>query len=72
MLIIHDWLAAAIAANRVGYESASQFNREFKRFFGSRPMEESKGVRDKQRKLAHLRCQPMPRAREQSHPFSGQ
>ena len=46
MLIMHDGLGAAIAADRVGYESASQFSREFKRFFGSRPMEESKRVRE--------------------------
>ena len=44
MLIMHDGLGAAIAADRVGYESASQFSREFKRFFGSRPTEESKRV----------------------------
>jgi AraC-like DNA-binding protein len=46
MLIMHDGLGAAIAADRVGYESASQFSREFKRFFGSRPMEASKRVRE--------------------------
>jgi AraC-like DNA-binding protein len=33
MLIFHDGLGAALAADRVGYESASQFSREFKRFF---------------------------------------
>ena len=46
MLILHDGLGAAIAADRVGYESASQFSREFKRFFGNRPTEESKRVRE--------------------------
>jgi AraC-like DNA-binding protein len=46
MLIMYDGVGAAIAADRVGYESASQFSREFKRFFGSRPMEESKRVRE--------------------------
>jgi AraC-like DNA-binding protein len=46
MLIMHDGLGAAIAADQVGYESASQFSREFKRFFGSRPMEASKRVRE--------------------------
>jgi AraC-like DNA-binding protein len=46
MLIMHEGLGAAIAADRVGYESASQFSREFKRFFGNRPMEESKRVRE--------------------------
>jgi AraC-like DNA-binding protein len=46
MLILHDGLRAALAADRVGYESASQFSREFKRFFGNRPMEESKSIRE--------------------------
>ena len=46
MLIIHDGLGAAMAADRVGYESASQFSREFKRFFGNGPMEESKRVQE--------------------------
>jgi AraC-like DNA-binding protein len=44
MLILHDGLGAALAADRVGYESASQFSREFKRFFGNRPKEESKRI----------------------------
>jgi AraC-like DNA-binding protein len=46
LLILHDGLGAALAADRVGYESASQFSREFKRFFGNRPMEESKRIRE--------------------------
>jgi AraC-like DNA-binding protein len=37
MLILHDRLGAALAADRVGYESASQFSREFKRLFGHSP-----------------------------------
>jgi AraC-like DNA-binding protein len=44
-LILDDGVGAAVAADRVGYESASQFSREFKRFFGSSPIEESKRVR---------------------------
>jgi AraC-like DNA-binding protein len=32
LLILHEGLGAAVAADRVGYESASQFSREFKRF----------------------------------------
>lgn len=39
MLILHDGLGAAVAADRVGYESASQFSREFKRLFGHSPTE---------------------------------
>jgi AraC-like DNA-binding protein len=46
MLILHDGLGAALAADRVGYESASQFSREFKRFFGNRPMQEVKRIRE--------------------------
>jgi AraC-like DNA-binding protein len=34
MLMIHDGMKASAAAMRVGYESASQFSREFKRYFG--------------------------------------
>lgn len=40
MLMIRDGLPAAAAAMRVGYESPSQFSREFKRFFGRPPGEE--------------------------------
>jgi AraC-like DNA-binding protein len=45
MLMVHDGLGAAAAADRVGYESASQFSREFKRFFGQAPTEETVKVR---------------------------
>ena len=45
MLILHDGVGAAVAADRFGYESASQFSREFKRFFGRSPIEESRCVR---------------------------
>ncbi|MDX5433055.1 MAG: AraC family transcriptional regulator [Halomonas sp.] len=40
LLMIRDGLPAAAAAARVGYESPSQFSREFKRFFGRPPGEE--------------------------------
>jgi len=33
-----EGLVAASAAFEVGYESPSQFNREYKRFFGKPPM----------------------------------
>lgn len=39
MLMVHDGLSAAGAALQVGYESASQFSREFKRHFGGAPAE---------------------------------
>ncbi len=41
LLMIQDGASAAHAAVRVGYESASQFSREFKRFFGRTPQEEA-------------------------------
>lgn len=43
LMMIRDGLTAAAASARVGYESPSQFSREFKRFFGRSPVEE---VRD--------------------------
>jgi len=45
MLMVHEGLRAGIAAERVGYESSSQFSREFKRLFGSSPIEETARVR---------------------------
>lgn len=41
MLMARDGLNAGAAAGRVGYESASQFSREFKRLFGSTPADEA-------------------------------
>lgn len=41
LLMVQDGASAAHAATRVGYESASQFSREFKRFFGRTPQEEA-------------------------------
>lgn len=45
LLMVQDGLSATLAASRVGYESASQFSREFKRMFGKSPMEEVSAVR---------------------------
>jgi len=45
LIMIRDAATAAGAAARVGYESASQFNREFKRFFGRSPGEEAREMR---------------------------
>ncbi len=38
-------LDAASAAFEVGYESASQFNREYSRFFGQPPMRDIRALR---------------------------
>jgi AraC-like DNA-binding protein len=44
LLMIHDGVSASRASTRVGYESASQFSREFKRLFGRTPVEEQRLV----------------------------
>jgi AraC-like DNA-binding protein len=43
--MIMDGLDAASAAFEVGYESASQFNREYSRFFGQPPMRDVRTMR---------------------------
>lgn len=45
LMMIRDDLTAAAAAARVGYESPSQFNREFKRYFGRTPRAEASEMR---------------------------
>ncbi|HGH5980216.1 TPA: AraC family transcriptional regulator N-terminal domain-containing protein [Kluyvera georgiana] len=45
MMMAHDGLKASAAAMQVGYESASQFSREFKRFFGLTPGEDAARLR---------------------------
>lgn len=44
-LMVHDGLSAAGAAVQVGYESTSQFSREFKRHFGGAPAEVASRLR---------------------------
>ncbi|WP_316149614.1 AraC family transcriptional regulator [Cupriavidus sp. BIC8F] len=46
MLMIQGGQNAALAASNVGYESASQFSREFKRFFGRSPVEEARFMKE--------------------------
>ena len=41
-----DGLDATSAAFEVGYESVSQFSREYSRFFGQPPMRDIKALRD--------------------------
>ncbi len=48
-----EGLDAASAAFEVGYESASQFNREYSRFFGQPPMRDIKGKRLAGAAVAH-------------------
>ncbi|MGA9587266.1 MAG: AraC family transcriptional regulator, partial [Terracidiphilus sp.] len=43
--MLSEGLDAASAAFEVGYESASQFNREYSRFFGEPPMRDIKALR---------------------------
>lgn len=45
LLMLHDGMKASTAAIRVGYESASQFSREFKRYFGVTPGEDTARIR---------------------------
>jgi len=45
-MMIYDGVKASIAALSVGYESASQFSREFKRYFGVTPSDEIARMRE--------------------------
>ena len=45
LLMVRNGMTAATACNQVGYESASQFSREFKRLFGLSPAEEVKRLK---------------------------
>ncbi len=45
MLMIQDGIGAGNAASKVGYESASQFSREFKRYFGNTPTDAAAKMR---------------------------
>jgi len=45
MLMVNEGVNACGAALKVGYESASQFSREFKRLFGNTPATEAAELR---------------------------
>lgn len=45
-LMLSEGVDATTAAHRVGYESPSQFSREYRRFFGMPPRTEVQGLRD--------------------------
>jgi AraC-like DNA-binding protein len=44
-LMRQESMKAYIAADKVGYESSSQFSREFKRYFGQSPAEMMREMR---------------------------
>jgi AraC-like DNA-binding protein len=44
--MLKDGIDATSAAYEVGYESVSQFNREYSRFFGQPPIRDVKALRD--------------------------
>ncbi|GLU31735.1 AraC family transcriptional regulator [Trinickia caryophylli] len=46
LLMVRNGMTAAAASAEVGYDSPSQFSREFKRLFGRSPMAEVKRMRD--------------------------
>jgi AraC-like DNA-binding protein len=48
--MIQDGLNANLAAMQVGYESPSQFNREYKRLFGVTPAKDA--INDRSRALS--------------------
>jgi len=48
-LMVLDNKKSYIAANKVGYDSSSQFSREFKRYFGKSPSELMRELRTAQK-----------------------
>lgn len=48
LMMLGDGIKAGTAAARVGYESSSQFSREYKRFFGSTPSNQASQFRQGQ------------------------
>jgi AraC-like DNA-binding protein len=46
LLMVQEGMTAAAACHAVGFESTSQFNREFKRLFGMTPAREVRRMRD--------------------------
>lgn len=47
-LMIEDGLNVSVASTQVGYESPSQFNREYKRLFGITPAKDATSAREQQ------------------------
>ena len=46
LMMIRKGISASSASQQVGYESASQFSREFKRLFGRSPKEEAQYLKE--------------------------
>ncbi|MEI1279261.1 AraC family transcriptional regulator [Leptospira venezuelensis] len=46
-LLVHSAYSASRAAFEVGYESVTQFNREYSRFFGNSPVRDASNLREK-------------------------
>lgn len=46
LLMVREGMTAAAACHAVGFESTSQFSREFKRLFGLTPAKEAQRMRD--------------------------
>jgi transcriptional regulator GlxA family with amidase domain len=53
-LMLNNGLDASSAAFEVGYESATQFNREYSRFFGQPPIRDVRGVRHSETKTSDM------------------
>src|SRR5437667_6330886 len=51
-LMLNNGLDASSAAFEVGYESATQFNREYSRFFGQPPIRDVRGLRHSEAKAS--------------------
>lgn len=67
LLMIRDRLTAAAASAHVGYESPSQFNREFKRLFGRSPAEECRCMKTALSLFPPTQLQQAARLRTSSH-----
>lgn len=60
LLMVRSGLSAAAASIHIGYESPSQFNREFKRFFGHPPLQETKRMQAMLRVKAEMAWPNVP------------
>ncbi|KHK00750.1 AraC family transcriptional regulator [Desulfovibrio sp. TomC] len=65
-LMLTDNLDAATAAFQVGYESHSQFNREYSRLFGAPPLRDIKKIRQVSTETRQSQAAPAPAANQAS------